>query len=716
MQAIFQAAPVLGSSANGVVARNLSSQGSEFRGLPAVARTSRAAAPAAGRVSPAVTTCIANPPVKPAGLDRPAKPEFSKLSKVEGYKAESNYLRQPLMDELKNDLTYVSEAATQICKFHGTYMQDDREKRQPGQEKAYQFMLRTRQPAGKVSNLLYRTMDDLSDKYGNGTMRLTTRQAFQLHGILKKDIKVVFQNIISAMGSTLSACGDVNRNVMAPSAPYSNRAEYLYAAQLADKIADLFAPQAGAYYDIWLDGAKFMSSVHKESPDVTIARMENINGSNKEGLEPIYGEQYLPRKFKMAVTVPGDNSVDALTNDVAIVVLCNERGQLQGFDVYVGGGMGRTHRNNETFPRLATPLGYVDKDDILYLLKAIVATQRDYGRRDDRKYSRMKYLVESWGIDKFRSVVESYYGKKILPFKELPPWETPLYLGWMEQGDGRYSYGISVENGRIKGEFKKAVRAVLDRYELPVILTANQDMVLCDIFPAWRTDIENTLKAGGMKTIDQIDTITLNSMACPAFPLCGLAIGEAERALPDFNKRIRAVCNEVGLPSDETFVVRMTGCPNGCARPYMAELGFVGDGPNSYQIWLGGTANHTRLAELYLEKVKIDDLEATLRPLLTQFKQQRLNAKETLGDFVTRVGFDALRAFAAAPPAAAPAAAAAAPAVAVPAVASSAAYINRPRVAIDKEVFDKLVAAAEERNTTLAQLTQDAILAYLAKK
>jgi sulfite reductase (ferredoxin) len=380
-----------------------------------------------------------------------------------------------------------------------------------------------------------------------------------------------------------------------------------------------------------------------ESPDVIEALNDNSHGTNFEGSpEPIYGIQFLPRKFKIAVTVPTDNSVDVLTNDVGLVTICDNDGELQGFDIFVGGGMGRTHRMEATFPRLAEPLGYVPKEDILYAVKAIVATQRDYGRRDDRRMSRMKYLLDDWGIEKFRSVVEQYYGKPFQPFKELPPWEFQSYLGWHEQGDGRLFFGIHVENGRIKGEMKKALRRVIEKYELNVRITPNQNIILCDIRPSWRSRITKALAGVGLLSPRFVDPLHLSAMACPALPLCPLAIAEAERGAPDILQRIRDMFERVGLRASDSLVVRVTGCPNGCARPYMAELGLVGDGPNSYQIWLGGSPNQTRLAETFMERVKLQNLEAVLEPLFHLWRRERQTG-EAFGDFTHKLGFAVLK-------------------------------------------------------------------------
>ncbi|KAK9673640.1 hypothetical protein RND81_12G180600 [Saponaria officinalis] len=574
-------------------------------------------------------------------VSTPVKPETGvepKRSKVEIIKEHSNFIRYPLKEEMMNDAPNINEAATQLIKFHGSYLQYDRNEKGA---KSYSFMLRTKNPCGKVSNRLYLVMDDLADQFGIGTLRLTTRQTFQLHGVLKQNMKTVMGTIIRNMGSTLGACGDLNRNVLAPPAPLAKK-EYLFAQETAENIAALLTPQSGFYYDVWVDGEKFMTA---EPPEVVNARNDNSHGTNfPDSPEPIYGTQFLPRKFKIAVTVPTDNSVDILTNDIGVVVVSDDNGEPQGFNLYVGGGMGRTHRLESTFPRLAEPLGYVPKEDILYAIKAIVVTQRENGRRDDRKYSRMKYLISSWGIEKFRSVVEQYYGKKFQPFRELPEWEFKSFLGWHEQGDGNLFCGLHVDSGRIKGEMKKTLREVIEKYKLDVRITANQNLILCDIHRAWKRPITTILAQGGLLEPKYVDPLNVTAMACPALPMCPLAITESERGIPDILKRVRAVFEKVGLKYSESVVIRITGCPNGCARPYMAELGLVGDGPNSYQIWLGGTPNQSSLAKTFLNKVKIQELEKVLEPLFYHWRTHR-KAKESFGDFSNRVGFEKLQGF-----------------------------------------------------------------------
>jgi sulfite reductase (ferredoxin) len=568
-----------------------------------------------------------------------------KLSKIEALKERSNFLREPVATELLQDTTHFSEDALQLLKYHGSYQQDNRDNRVKGQEKDFQFMLRTRNPGGFVPPELYLTLDKLSEEHGNHTLRVTTRQGFQIHGILKKNLKNAIASIVRNMGSTLGACGDLNRNVMAPPAPYKNRPEYQYTWEYADKIADLLTPQTGAYYEIWLDGEKAISA--EEAPEVKAARQRNDHGTNfPDKEEPIYGQHYMPRKFKIAVTVPGDNSIDLYTQDVSLVVITNKKGELQGFNVLAGGGLGRTHNKEETFTRMADAIGYVEKAEIYDLIKAIVATQRDYGDRVNRRHARMKYLLHDWGVDKFRETVEGYFGKKIAPYKPLPAFQYHDYLGWNEQGDGKLFLGISVENGRVKDEgdfrLKTALREITQQFALPMRLTANHNILLYEIEPSHKSAIEQILEQNGVQiTPEAIEPLVRYSMACPALPTCGLAVTESERAIPAMLERIRALLDKVGLQNDH-FVVRMTGCPNGCARPYMAELGFVGSAPETYQVWLGGSPAQTRMAQAYTDRMSVHDLETFLEPMFVLFKEKRQKS-ESFGDFCDRIGFEALR-------------------------------------------------------------------------
>ena len=577
----------------------------------------------------------------------PQNTKKAKVSRVEKIKEQSNFLREPLLTELHQDTTHFTEEAIQVLKFHGSYQQDNRDNRAKGREKDYQMMLRTSSPGGFIPPELYLAMDRLSDKYGNQTLRATTRQAWQMHGILKKNLKTVIADILNNVGSTLSACGDVNRNVMAAPAPYKNRPEYQYAWEYADKIASLLAPQSGAYYEIWLDGEKAITA--EEAPEVKEARIRDRNGTNvPDSPEPIYGTHFLPKKFKICVTVPGDNSIDVYTHDISLVVITNDRDELEGFNVLVGGGMGRTHNKEETFARTSDELGYVAKEDIYDLVKAIVATQRDYGDRSQRRHARMKYLLHDWGVEKFKAKVESYFGKELAPYRELSAWKHKDYLGWHEQGDGKLFLGLSIENGRVKDEgdfkLKTALRKVIEQYNIPMRLTPNHNAILYEIELEHKAAIDELLIQHGIQPDPtKIDSLVRYSMACPAMPLCGLAVTESERTMPSILDRIRTLLDKLGLPGQD-LVIRMTGCPNGCARPYMAELGLVGSAPDTYQIWLGGTADQTKLARPYVQKLHINNLEEFLTPLFVYYKNSR-NPEEGFGAFCDRVGFDNLRNF-----------------------------------------------------------------------
>jgi sulfite reductase (ferredoxin) len=624
-----------------------------------------------------------------------------KVSKVEGIKERSHALREPVATEILQDTTHFSEDGIQILKFHGSYQQDNRDNRTKGQEKDYQFMLRTRSPGGFIPSQLYLTLDRLSEQYGNHTLRATTRQGFQIHGILKRNLKTVLAEIIRSMGSTLGACGDINRNVMAPPATYKNRPAYTYAREYADRIADLLSPHTGAYYEIWLDGEKAITA--EPHPDVIAARQHSREGvaiANNE--EPLYGTYYMPRKFKIAITVPGDNSVDLFSQDVSLVVILNERDELEGFNIYAGGGLGRTHNKEETIARAADPIGYVDKADIYDLMKAILATQRDHGDRANRRHARMKYLLHDWGVDKFRKTVEGYFGKPIQPFRPLPEFKYEDYLGWHEQGDGKLFLGISIENGRVKDEgslqLKTALREIEAKFALPMRLTPNHNVVLSEIDPATKDEIQGILDRHGVKKETEIDPLVRYSMACPALPTCGLAVTESERILPTILDRIRALLNKVGLPQ-ESLVTRMTGCPNGCARPYLAELGFVGQSPNAYQIWLGAEPNQTRLSAPYLDNMAIDDLEVMLEPLFVYFKQSR-QPGESFGDFCHRVGFDALRQFAAT--------------YDPTALEAAIAPTSKPRhrISVRPEIYQRLKSMATEQGKPMTELVNAAIEAY----
>ncbi|MBD2139007.1 sulfite reductase, ferredoxin dependent [Anabaena sp. FACHB-1237] len=622
-----------------------------------------------------------------------------KPSKVEGLKENSNFLREPVATEILQDTSHFSEDAVQILKFHGSYQQDNRDNRVKGQEKDYQMMLRTRNPGGFIAPQLYLALDKLADEYGNGTIRATTRQGFQLHGILKKNLKTAIATIVNNLGSTLGACGDINRNVMAPPAPFKNRPEYQYAWEYAQNIADLLTPQTGAYYEIWLDGEKAVSG--EEHPDVKAARQKNINGSIiQDSIEPIYGMHYMPRKFKICVTVGGDNSVDLYSQDLSLVVVLTKTKNLAGFNIFAGGGLGRTHNKEETFARVAEPIGFVAKEDVYDLVKAIVATQRDYGDRSDRRHARLKYLIADWGVDKFRSKVEEYFGKPIQASRELIRFKYYDFLGWQEQGDGKLFLGISIQNGRVKNEgslqLKTALKEIVTTYNLPIRLTPNQNLLFCEINPEDKSGIQEILdRCGVIADPSKIENLTRYSMACPALPTCGLAITESERAIPGIIDRIRKLLDRLGLQK-EHFVIRMTGCPNGCARPYMAELGFVGSAPEAYQVWLGGCPNQTRLAQPFTDKLPDSEIESFLEPIFIFFKKLK-TPKERFGDFCHRVGFDAIREFIANYRPGEP----------------TSSGKSRHRVSLGDEMYLQLKETAEKEGRPMTELVNEALTKYL---
>jgi sulfite reductase (ferredoxin) len=563
-------------------------------------------------------------------------------TKFEQLKASSGHLREPLLSELANGAAHFSEPAVQILKFHGSYQQDNRDNRQKGQDKDWQMMLRLRSPGGRIPTDLYLAIDELADRLGNGTLRATTRQAFQMHGVRKENLKEVIGTIVRCMGSTLAACGDINRNVMAPAAPYSNGG-YPEARQLAIDIADLLAPQAaeGSYLDLWVEGD--LSYRIKPSAPVKAVKARQGEGSvfSGDGAEPLYGGTYLPRKFKVAVTVPGDNSVDLLTQDIGLVLFCDPQGRPQGANVYVGGGMGRTHNKEETFARTADPLGYVAHEHILDLMQSIVAMQRDHGDRQQRRHARMKYLIHDRGISWFRQELQQrYFAHPIKGLRPEPKAKLQDYLGWHRQSPGLWFVGLPVLCGRLAGELKTGLRRLVDTYKLEVRLTPNQDLLLCNIGTAQRATIRAELAALGFAAPEEPPLLARHAIACPALPLCGLAVTEAERILPAVLDRLDALLQQVGI--SKSVLVRITGCPNGCARPYMAEIGLVGSGVDQYQLWLGGTPNLSRLAEPYLDKMPLEQLECTLMPLLKAWHQA--GGRRSFGDFVVKTGRERVQA------------------------------------------------------------------------
>ncbi|HZS79128.1 MAG TPA: NADPH-dependent assimilatory sulfite reductase hemoprotein subunit [Ktedonobacteraceae bacterium] len=552
-------------------------------------------------------------------------------SKVERVKLESKYLRGQLAEELEQDTTHFTDPQVQLLKFSGVYQQEDRDvravRRTAGGEKAYQFMVRSRIPGGVLTAEQYLVEDELADRYGNGTLRITTRQGFQLHGVLKGELRETIREINKALLSTLAACGDVNRNVMACPALRNTPAQ-AQIEQVAHRIAMHLAPRGGAYHEIWIDGEKVDTVETPENP------------------EPIYGPTYLPRKFKIGIAYPGDNCVDIYTQDIGLVAFLDEGDTLAGFTVLIGGGMGMTHGKTETYPRLATPLCDISLEEVLPVVETIVAVQRDYGDRQNRKHARMKYVVEERGIEWFRAEVERRLGYALQDPRPVHFHDVEDHLGWHEQGNGRWFLGLYVENGRINDvptrRIKTGLRHVVEQFRPSIRLTGQQNILLTDLDKTQRAPLEALLAEYGISSDPQAARTARFAMACPALPTCGLALAEAERVLPDVVREVEADLVDLGLAS-VPLSIRMTGCPNGCARPYMGDIGIVGRTKDVYNIYVGGDWANTRLNTLYAPLVRLHDLAATIRPLLRLWRDERL-PEETFGDFCHRVGIEQLQA------------------------------------------------------------------------
>merc|ERR1719353_2482511 len=597
-------------------------------------------------------------PTKPAHAWPKPWTNLESQEGVQLVKARSLQLKQPLKDDMANDEIFVSGDSVHILKHHGSYMQQDRSLKGMAKKESYQFMLRLKMPCGEVPGPLYAELDDISNKWGHGDLRATTRQAFQLHGVLKGNLKSVIAAIANIGSNTYGGCGDISRNVMTPPVHFPNNKAYVYCQQYARAMADLFKPMTDAFVELWLDGEK-AHSVEYWQRDIGEFDLDKVRAhDNGKGIitghpvEPLYGRTYLPKKFKIAFTVPGDNGVDLYINDIGCVVIMEADGEtLAGFNIVVGGGMGRAHKNEATFARAASHLGFVRKESFFEAMKAILAVQRDHGNREVRSAARLKYLVHTLGIDDFRTLTEQYFGEPIEPWRPLPPWRYLDWMGWHEQGDGNHMLGVNIEQGRVRDtpelRMKSGFRAVVDNFEgVDMLLTPSQSVVFRNIKPEQKAGVEACLKMHGIKMIHEIDQITRKSIACPAFPLCGLAITEAERVQPDINARLCAQLKEMGLAS-LSFVTRTTGCPNGCARPYMAEMALVGSGPNMYQLWLGGdpAQSERTAAPTGIFKMKLDDLELTMEPIFAMYKAQRVVADEAFGTFCHRVGIEAIEEF-----------------------------------------------------------------------
>lgn len=554
-------------------------------------------------------------------------PMTDKRSRTEIIKESSRQLRGTIAEGLADVSTgAISEDDAQLTKFHGTYLQDDRDLRPERAKKklelAYSFMIRLRVPGGVVTPAQWLALDQIAGTYANGTLRLTTRATFQFHGIIKSNMKRTVQAINAACLDTLAACGDVNRNVMSAANPYLSKS-HKEAYDLACKISAHLLPKTGAYHEIWLDGEK----------------VEDKSGKAEANEEPIYGVHYLPRKFKTVVAVPPDNDVDIFAHDLGFIAIV-ENSEVVGYNVTVGGGMAMTHGETDTFPRTADILGFCTPEQAVDVAEKVVTVQRDWGNRELRKRARLKYTIEDRGLDAFRAEIEKRLGHQLGKPKSFAFQSTGDVIGWCQGADKKWHLTLFIENGRVKDRtghaLRSAVREIAETRACEFVLTSNQNLILANITAEARPRIEAILKAHGV-SITASSGLRRNSMACVALPTCGLALAESERYLPDLITALEDVLDKAGL-RDADIVMRMTGCPNGCSRPYLAEIGLVGRGPGLYNLYLGAAFDGTRLNKLYAQDVDNANILKLLEPLIVQYANER-NEGERLGDFVIRAGF-----------------------------------------------------------------------------
>jgi len=542
-------------------------------------------------------------------------------SRNEFIKEESRFLRGGIAEGLaRRETGALADDDTQLTKFHGIYQQDDRdlrpERAKKKLEKAFMFMARLRIPGGVVTPAQWLALQQIADDRGNGTLRLTTRQTVQFHGLIKSNLKPAIQGVHQALLDTIAACGDVNRNVICSPNLYRSpvHAEVL---EIGRAISAHLLPKSRAWHEIWIDG-------------------EQVAGGEEED-EPIYGRTYLPRKFKMALAVPPHNDVDVFAHDLGFIAIV-ENGALAGFNVVVGGGMGMTHGEPDTFPRTGDVIGFCTPDQAVPVSEAVVTVQRDWGNRAVRKHARLKYTIERHGLPAFVAEVEKRLGFALAPAREFSFESTGDPLGWTEGDGGAWHYTVFVENGRVRDTPGRALRsglaAIAGVHRGALIMTGNQNLVIADIPASERPAIEALVAEHGLGV--PAGGLRANAMACVALPTCGLALAESERYLPTLVDALQAELDAVGLAED-AITIRMTGCPNGCARPYLAEIGLVGTGPGAYNLYLGGAHDGTRLNKLHRRQIGHDEIVATLRPLFAAYAAER-HAGERFADFVIRTG------------------------------------------------------------------------------
>jgi sulfite reductase (NADPH) hemoprotein beta-component len=546
--------------------------------------------------------------------------EEKKLAHNEYMKVDSNYLRGTLAKGLADTSTGgLTEDEQQLLKFHGCYLQDDRDiragRRKHKLEKAFSFLIRVRVPGGVATPEQWIKMDNLATDYANGTIKLTTRQAFQLHGVIKTQLKKTIQEINAAALDTIAACGDVNRNVMCNPNPFLSQA-HADVLKISQEISDHLTPQTGAYHEIWLDGEKVETTT--------------------EEVEPIYGKTYLPRKFKIAVAVPPSNDVDIHANDLSFVAIV-EGAKIVGYNVAVGGGMGMTHGDEKTYPRLADIIGFCTPEQVLDVSEKVLLVQRDFGDRTNRKHARLKYTIDDRSVAWFLKTLNEYLGYELEPEREFKFDDNGDRFGWVEDHLGDFHLNLFIEGGRVRDQARVGLRKIAEIHQGDFRLTGNQNLIIAKVSPKARPAIEALLDEYGLLKSHEQSALRLNSISCVALPTCGLALAEAERGLPGVISDLEEVLEETGLRHD-AITIRMTGCPNGCGRPFLSEIAFVGRAPGKYNVYLGGGHAGDRLNKLYREAVPRNEIKSLLGPLIEDYAKTREEG-EKFGDFVIRAGY-----------------------------------------------------------------------------
>ncbi|CBL44174.1 Sulfite reductase [gamma proteobacterium HdN1] len=541
-----------------------------------------------------------------------------KPSSVEVLKKDSDYLRGTLAECLQDPVTgSISHMDTRVIKFHGCYEQDDRdlreERRKQKLEPAFQYFIRTRLPGGVVTPSQWLALDEIAQKFGRGTLKLTTRQTFQIHGIVKRKLKPAMQAMNAVMIDSIAACGDVNRNVLCATNPHLSEVHRTVWQQALD-VSAYMKPKTRAYYEVWLDEKKV---------------------STTENQEPFYGDTYLPRKFKIAISVPPVNDVDAFANDIGLIAII-ENGKLEGYTVAVGGGMGKTYGDAKTYPRAATVIGFIRPDEVNHVCETIAGIQRDFGDRSERSQARMKYTIDHMGLDRFKEELNSRLGHALEAPRAFKFDHNGDRYGWVEGEDGLWHLTLYIEAGRVVDDVLLGLREIAGVHKGEFRVTTNQNVIIARVAPEDRAQIDALVAKHGLDGYRGASGIRKNSMACVALPTCGLAMAESERYLPDLLLKLEAILDRNGI-LDAPITLRISGCPNGCSRPFLAEIALTGRAIGRYSLNLGGNFTGERLNTVYLENATEPEILAALEPMIANYAKNRLE-DEKFGDFLYRTG------------------------------------------------------------------------------